>query len=1025
MLILTPLAIGMRKAGRALCSKRLRPFRTKLSYHHNPSNFTSNALRNQRVFMNPCVLEGNLTKLEDSKTRIYPFRSISNGGSVKRLSLVFSTLVILFFIPGNAISQYSPGIIDGIIRGSDGKPVAGAKICVLHDESGIEDGVEAQTVSDSEGRFTFFFINPGRTILHFDHDSMEGTAAYKTRLYPGQILRLEVQAGKAREVPVAPVSWKAEKVLAEEWMDVFPNTKHIWAFLNHSEPSVVAERYDVSGMHGHRQFLLGVRGSSYTQNPSDIDGIDISSPDGNGMLAFPDFAAMKSVVYTVGDSMNQHLGTGAHLSLIPKTGGRRMHGEARLFFQSGALQNTNPTERMQFFGITDSDERWRRFINTDFQLGGPVGQKSWTYFGAISLRDQEKYIREQILPVSATVVQETMNLSGSFSEKNRLSVYWAAQQLSEPQAYASPQVTREATVDQDRRYQTLRVGWTRSMSPRTLIDVRFGIVSGDIHSRAQPGTDTQNTEELFPGFTLYGMPDTPNYLDMVDRLNNTISGAPSLIPNSGAAAIQGRFGFSTVRDGFGKSNHRISAGVAFRRASLTQRYSAIDNINLLFFERVPESVRLLNTPVKTRDRIHHLEFHVADTISFSRLSIGIGAYTNISNGANLPDSGSSTNSLTWKNLSGRVGLAYDPWKNRRLVFRAGLARIYHQPLTRTWTAVNPSGLGIQRHSWVDENGDRLYQPGEDMGVLKVYGAPYSRLDPGLRNPHMNEVNVGFSSEIISGISFHLFGFRRTEKNLMSLVNEGVPFSSYTPVQVLDPGPDGDLNAVDDNRMVTAYNQDPETLGEDRYVLTNPDGHTGNAEGYEIKVGFSFHRFQAEASVMRYRAVAATAPGMLAVQNDTSALLGIYDDPNKAILARGSTYFDRGTVARFWAVYDLFWGIRWAPVISYQDGLPSGRCLPVSGFNQGVFGILVRQRGPGDPGSVGGYMTKHYRNFDSRISKEFSWGTGRLAAVVDIFNIENRAGGLLQTDVTAPTHLWRIPLRFQTPRSIQLGVHYRW
>jgi hypothetical protein len=407
------------------------------------------------------------------------------------------------------------------------------------------------------------------------------------------------------------------------------------------------------------------------------------------------------------------------------------------------------------------------------------------------------------------------------------------------------------------------------------------------------------------------------------------------------------------------------------------------------------------------------------------MSVSIGAYASFSNGANILNSGTSANSLTWNNLSGRIGFAYSLWDSRRLVVRAGLARTYNQPITKTWSAVNSEGLGFERHSWMDANGDFQYQSGEDTGVLKVYGAPYTRLDPALENPHTNEINLGLSAELISGIAFQAFGFRRTERDLISLVNEGVPFSSYTPVQVWDPGPDGYLNAGGDDKLITAYSQNPATLGKDRFVLTNPAGHVGNSEGIELKLNFAFGNFRAAVSAMRYRAVAATAPGMLAIENDTSALLGAFDDPNKAILARGSTYFDRGLMGRFWATHNPGWGIRCSVVISYQDGLPYSRYLPIKGFNQGVFGILTRQRGAGDAGSLGGFRTVHYRNVDARVMKEFSWGPGRLSAVVDVFNIENKAQALLQTEVTAPTHLWRIPLRFQTPRSVQLGLRYHW
>jgi len=33
--------------------------------------------------------------------------------------------------------------------------------------------------------------------------------------------------------------------------------------------------------------------------------------------------------------------------------------------------------------------------------------------------------------------------------------------------------------------------------------------------------------------------------------------------------------------------------------------------------------------------------------------------------------------------------------------------------------------------------------------------------------------------------------------------------------------------------------------------------------------------------------------------------------------------------------------------------------------------------------------------------------------------------LQEADVTSPLHLWRIPLRFQTPRSLQLGLRFGW
>jgi hypothetical protein len=355
---------------------------------------------------------------------------------------------------------------------------------------------------------------------------------------------------------------------------------------------------------------------------------------------------------------------------------------------------------------------------------------------------------------------------------------------------------------------------------------------------------------------------------------------------------------------------------------------------------------------------------------------------------------------------------------------AGAAQIYNQPLAGAWNATNPNGLSWRLYQWTDANKDGLFQQGENTRLLKAVGSPYARMDPDLKNPKTLEVTLGLTQGLTEKISFKLSAYRRFEHHLMSLVNEGVPFSSYTPVQVADPGPDGEPGTMDDG-FITVYNQAPETLGQDRYVLTNPDRFNGFSEGMEMKLIFSSGKFEGEATMTRFRAVAATAPGISALENDTSALLGVFDDPNKGIFARGSTYFDRGTLGRLWMTAILPWGIHGSMIGNYQDGLPYSRYLPVQGLNQGLIGVLTRQRGPGAAGSHGGPMTAHYETFDARIRKDISLPAGKLTAILDVFNLTNRAQPLLQMAVTSPTHYWRIPLRFQVPRSMQLGMKYKW
>jgi hypothetical protein len=940
--------------------------------------------------------------------------------------------ILLALMPRPVRAQYPASTIAGSVFNEDGNPLPDTQI------RWVQEGREISILSGPDGQFYMPFVSPGLHRIKFQHPSASNTGVYDVTVGLETTLRLAVRlrhptAQPDSREPTWSITelhkdsqdvWPPERVLTDSSIGSLPGTGHLWSILANTEPSVVSELFDVSGMHSQSQFLIGVRGSSWSQNQDLLNGLTVAHPAGDGMLLFPDLSAMEAVVYTIGNSPASHTGPGAHISMIPKTGQPELHGQSYFYFQGGALQNVNPTGRDIFFGIAESDERWHHFLNGGFQLGGPLGRLPWTYFGSLSARDFEKQIRNQTLPVSAHAFQGTFDLSGKLSARDQLGLFWSGQRLHEPQAEASPQITRESSLDQRRTYQSIQSAWTRYLSASSLLDVRLGVALGREKSLFQPGSSGQSRENMFAGYALYGAPDTPSYLAMVDMLNNTITGPNPLAISSSSSSTAASVAYSFVRPGFWNSNHRASLGATYHRASITQDDAVLNGVNLLFFEGAPNSVRLLNTPARTRDRVHQWELYASEALTRARLSIAFGGSVDFSRGANLLNSGPSTNNVNWSNLAGRFGAAYRIMDKRPLILRAGVAQIYDQPLTSTWTALNPNGLGERRYTWNDINGDGIWQKGENTQILKVSGAPYTRLDPSLKNPRTAELTWGLTQALPGGISFHWSAFRRFEHRLMSLVNEGVPFSSYVPLQVLDPGPDSVVGTGDD-RYITVYNQKSETLGQDRYLLTNPPGFSGFSEGMVFRLTLSTVRVQAEAAMTRYRAVAATAPGISARQNDTSALLGVFDDPNKAIFARGSTYFDRGTLGRLWLTADLGWQIRGALLLVYQDGLPYSRYLPVAGLNQGLIGVLTSQRGPGAAGSTAGPMTAHYETIDMRLRREWSLGRGKLATILDVFNLMDRAQPLVQMGVTAPTQYWRIPLSFETPRSLQLGLAYAW
>lgn len=949
--------------------------------------------------------------------------------AVRRLAGWFFVTFSLLTAATPAGAQHANSTLTGVVRSEIGQPIP------LTQVEWVQSGQRRSLETDSTGRFISHFVEPGQHTFQFRHASTSESGWFTGVVPAGSSLELTVVLAigdhldpttqvrwKIREeLPGPPNVWVPDLMLTKELIELLPSTEHLWAFLNQFEPSVVADHFDISGMHSDSPFRIGVRGSSWSQDQGLVNGMSVSHPAGDAMLIFPDITAMEAIVYGVGESQTLHTGPGAHVGMVPKTGDREVHGEARLFFQSGALQDTNVTARNRTFDITQSDERWKHFFNGGFQLGGPVGKLPWTYFAAISGRELTKWVRSQPLAVSSTVGQQTYNFAGTVSQRDRVGVYLSLQHRNQPQYGASTLVTRESSVDQRQNYRGIQGSWSREVSSRDVLDVRFGVTRSDIDQNFQEGVAGQSVRDIFAGYVVDGIspviPAGGNY----KMLTGIVRGPAPRVTNSNAGLVSATASYAMLRNGFRRSMHRFNFGGSYNRSTLTDESTAIDGVNLLDFMQMPNSVQILSTPTQTRNRLHNVELYAADNFSFSNLSFLAEGYANAARTSNILKSGQSTNELQWRNYGGRIGAALQ--LIHRLVLRASLAEIYDQPNLATAAQYNPEGTGVQLYSWSDVSGDHLFQSGENTRLLKVTGGPYTRMDPNLKNPRTSELTIGFAQNGLHGFNTEFYGFRRTVNQQMSLVNEGVPFSSYTPTTAIDPGWDAVLGSEDD-ATVTVYNQNPATLGKDRYVLTNPAGFTSHSEGFEFSIGVNAPLIQAKVTVTRYRSVADSGPGLDSTGNDIGNLLGVYDDPNKAIHAHGSTYFDRGTLLRMWTTARLPMGFRVSAVGNYQDGLPYARVLPVT-LNQGTIGVLLTQRGPGDFGTIGGIRTTHYQTMDVRFAKEFSIGNGRLHASLDIFNLANLALTLVQAEVTARTAYWRVPIQYQTPRSIQPGIRYSW
>lgn len=248
------------------------------------------------------------------------------------------------------------------------------------------------------------------------------------------------------------------------------------------------------------------------------------------------------------------------------------------------------------------------------------------------------------------------------------------------------------------------------------------------------------------------------------------------------------------------------------------------------------------------------------------------------------------------------------------------------------------------------------------------------------------------------------------------MNVGVPFSSYTPVSVFDAG-DDNLPGTSDDRTITVFNQDPRTLGQDRYLLSNPSDLRSSYKGIELTVRRDLaERGFLSVSFTAYKAIGTTNPGNTEFENDPGILGGLLDNPNNLLNARGRTFFDRAYVGKVASYVRLPFGFYSGSVLRYADGLPFGRKLIITGFNQGPFYIMATPRG-----EPGGFRTQLDLSFDQRLARDFTVGRVRLSAMIDAFNLLNSNRSLREYDISGPLFPPRTPVEIQNPRVIRFGL----
>jgi hypothetical protein len=431
----------------------------------------------------------------------------------------------------------------------------------------------------------------------------------------------------------------------------------------------------------------------------------------------------------------------------------------------------------------------------------------------------------------------------------------------------------------------------------------------------------------------------------------------------------------------------------------------------------PALVVQFHAPLDSHELVRSLTGYVTDHVTLTpSLSLDVSALADFSRGSIAAQSAA----IVWNNLSPRAGFAWQLPHAHGLVLRGAYSRLYTPLAGRYLDFGDPNSLGGSVYQWVAP-GSSAFQPGEPGNLLARFGGPYSSISPGLRRPYSDGFDIGAEFPFARRSVASLQLFRRDDKSRIAAIDTGVPDQAFTPVGILDPGPDGIAGTYDDQRL-TVYAQDPATLGQDRYLLTNPAGLRMLHAGVLAEAGTQWRRLTLHASFVAEKSYGPTNPGDAVYENDAGVIGALFSGPNTAIHAAGRSFVDRAYVGKLQASYRLpqsWGGIELSSAANYLDGLVFARQLLVTGLPQGPLVVATTVRGSPE----GGNRAQHVTNMNLRLSRRFRLPTGGVTVSADILNATN-AGHLLQeSDLSGPSFNLRLPVAIQPPRFVRMELRY--
>ena len=710
--------------------------------------------------------------------------------------------------------------IAGVVRDTSGAVMPG--VTVEASSPALIERVRTAT-TDTQGQYKIVDLRPGEytvtfTLPGFSIVKREGielpatfTATVNAELRVGALEETVTVTGASPIVDTQNVLKR--QVVSKDTIDAMPTSKN-WSTIGVMTVGVSSNQSDVGGSAGEHQNQLKAHGGSFNDRLVQLDGIMNANMACNYSctgLSTND-ASTQELSYEFGAISAEVAGGGVRVNIIPKDGGNRFSGSGFFNFANDTLQGGNVDDALRSQGIVTADSILKIY-DLSGAIGGPIKKNSlwfWTahrYWGYQQIRtntfyesNQSTFVFTPDLSRPGTETQrnasDDVRLTWQMSPKNKLSGYFSiAPRTTEHWTLASTLQPDASNLQNLPKNNFETVVFRSTLSSKLLFEAGMGNT-----------TETWTREPVEDSATSHGYP--------VTELNTGISfrAYPANFSSNYTSLRSYRSSLTYVT-----GSHAFKWGMTLQEGPADTDIWTNKDTFLTVRNGQPFQVSVRTTPYTTHERlVADLGVYGQDTWTLKRLTVNAGVrwdYLNNKVGAQDAQGGTwigprhfdeLTDVPNFKDLSPRLGLAYDLFGNGKTALKATLSRYVQTSTVGFARLLNPLNTSVNSatRTWNDAvaqggNGDGIPQLSE-LGPLSntSFGqvSIATRYDPetihGFDNRRNNwEVSTTISHELMPRVSTELSYFRRAQGHFTTTDNLDVApsdFNSYCVTAPTDP-----------------------------------------------------------------------------------------------------------------------------------------------------------------------------------------------------------------------------------------------